>query len=79
MVGDPTVFGNNVWNVYAWDAGGAEPTPDSWNTAYPGFYPINSLNLNNQNQWNANNSPSSAGSGCQAQLRIYDAAGRSWW
>jgi hypothetical protein len=60
IAGDPAVFGDNVWNVYAWNAGGAEPTSGSWNTAYSGFYTANSLNLNTQQQWDANNSPASA-------------------
>ncbi|MBX2893174.1 MAG: hypothetical protein KF734_19845 [Saprospiraceae bacterium] len=58
--GDPAVFGDNVWNVYAWNAGGAEPTAGSWNTAYSGFYTANSLNLNTQQQWNNNQSPAMA-------------------
>ncbi len=56
--GDPAVFGNQVWNVYAWNAGGAQNSGNSWNTAYSGYYTASGLNFNTQNQWNANNSPS---------------------
>ncbi|MBK7336616.1 MAG: hypothetical protein IPJ00_10750 [Saprospirales bacterium] len=56
--GDPAVFGNQVWNVYAWNAGGAQNSGNSWSTAYSGFYTASGLNFNTQNQWNANNSPS---------------------
>ena len=31
-LGNPAEFGDNVWNVYAWNAGGTSPTADSWNT-----------------------------------------------
>lgn len=58
--GNPSVFGDNEWRVYAWNAGGAEPNPDSWNTNYSGYYTATGLNFNTQNQWNADFSPSTA-------------------
>jgi hypothetical protein len=58
--GDPSEFGDNEWRVYAWNAGGAEPTSGSWNTDYRGYYTVSSLNFNTQSQWNSNLSPSSA-------------------
>ncbi|MCB0682054.1 MAG: right-handed parallel beta-helix repeat-containing protein, partial [Saprospiraceae bacterium] len=58
--GDPAVFGDNEWRVYAWNAGGATPTSDSWNTDYRGYYTTADLNFNSQNQWNSLASPSSA-------------------
>ena len=50
--GDPTVFGDNEWILYGYRTGNFE--------TYAGFYTINSLNFNTQNQWNQNNSPSAA-------------------
>jgi hypothetical protein len=60
IVGNPTEFGDTVWNVYAWNAGGAIDIGTSWNNNYSGFYSVGGLNFNSQNQWNSNNSPSTA-------------------
>ncbi|RYY82536.1 MAG: hypothetical protein EOO15_22890, partial [Chitinophagaceae bacterium] len=43
--GDPTVAGDNVWNVYAWNAGDYFDQPHSWNTAYTGYTPAASSSL----------------------------------
>lgn len=74
-VGDTTVFGQNLWNVYAFD----EVNPNYNSTTldkylkldpnilmYKGFYIDNSFNINTENQWNGNSSPSFAPSyqGC---------------
>ena len=70
--GDPAVFGNNTWNVYAWNAGGASFTGNTgcWNTNYAGYYTDNSLDINTQNNWDQNASPSSATNyaGCAVQV-----------
>ncbi|MCB0549102.1 MAG: HYR domain-containing protein, partial [Phaeodactylibacter sp.] len=58
--GNPAEFGDNVWNIYAWNAGGQTDTGDSWNTNYSGYYTVNSLNFNSQDQWHTLASPSSA-------------------
>jgi len=64
--GDPSVFGINVWNVYAWNAGGASDTGASWNLNYSGFYVDTTLNFNTQSRWDQTGSPSDASgySGC---------------
>ncbi|WP_460566796.1 CARDB domain-containing protein [Flaviaesturariibacter terrae] len=59
-VGDPSVFGQNQWNVYAWNAGTYYNNGSSWNDNYAGYYTATGLNFNSQDQWNPNNSPSSA-------------------
>lgn len=43
--GNPAVFGNGVWNVYAWNAGDAAGNSGSWSSNYSGYYTINSLNF----------------------------------
>ena len=64
--GDPAVFGNNVWNVYAWNAGGVSDVGTSWNTNYSGYYVDTNLNFNSQSRWSVSGSPSDASgySGC---------------
>jgi len=59
-VGDPSVFGDNVWNVYAWNAGGASDNGSSWNTNYAGYYVENSLSFDTRDRWDPNFSPSNA-------------------
>ena len=64
--GDPTLFGDNVWNVYAYNE--TSLTPSTLN--YQGYYTQNTQNVNTQdltnNGWNQNASPSSSASwvGC---------------
>ena len=59
--GNPTVFGSNTWNVYAWNAGGfTSANGDAWNKFYSGYYTTNSLNFNTNNDWNLLTSPSAA-------------------
>lgn len=60
--GDPSVWGNNVWNVYGY--AGNSTTISS--NAYLGFYPQPALGAGNegvatQNFWSNGNSPSNAG------------------
>lgn len=70
--GDPTVFGNNTWNVYAWNAGGSNFTnnADCWNTNYAGYYSDNNLDVNTENNWDQLTSPSFATgyTGCAVQV-----------
>ena len=54
----PIVFGNNVWHVYAWNAGGATINPNAWNLNYAGYYVDNSLYFNTS--WDQSLSPSHA-------------------
>ncbi|MFZ4544511.1 MAG: LamG-like jellyroll fold domain-containing protein, partial [Saprospiraceae bacterium] len=53
---DPTVFPINSWNVYAYN--GNDLNLGS-GTSYRGSYPINSLNVNTENQWASTSSPAS--------------------
>lgn len=50
--GDPSVFGNNVWNVYAYIG--------TSYTTYAGYYTENNLSFNTTNRWANNTSPSNA-------------------
>ncbi|WP_165917299.1 CARDB domain-containing protein [Flaviaesturariibacter aridisoli] len=59
-IGDPSVFGDNQWNVYAWNAGTYYDNGSSWNDNYAGYYTAPGLNFNSQSQWDPNASPSSA-------------------
>jgi sugar lactone lactonase YvrE len=58
--GDPNIFGDHVWNVYAWNAGEASDIGTSWNTNYSGYYVDTSLNFNTQSRWDDEASPSDA-------------------
>jgi hypothetical protein len=58
--GNPTVFGQNEWKVYAWNSGGNEPGANTWNTNYAGYYTSTGLNLNTEDYWSAGASPSYA-------------------
>ena len=62
-VGDPTVYGNGTWNVYAYDANGT-----AFSTAtYLGYYTEPLLSFNSLNRWANTGSPSDASGyqGCQ--------------
>lgn len=50
--GDPNQWGNNSWNVYAYNGG-------AFNTYY-GYYNVNALNINTQDQWGVLLAPSNA-------------------
>ena len=58
--GDPSVFGNNVWNTYVWDAGDVTDNGQSWNANYSGYYIDSALSFNTQNKWSSSLSPSAA-------------------
>ncbi|MEO6668368.1 MAG: HYR domain-containing protein [Ferruginibacter sp.] len=66
LQGDTSVFGNNSWNVYAWNAGDGIYPGTSWGAFYAGFYTDDSLNFNTENRWPRLGSPSDATgySGC---------------
>ncbi|PZX92312.1 hypothetical protein DOS84_15995 [Flavobacterium aquariorum] len=54
--GDPSVFGDNVWNVYAYNS-----TDTSFPLSnYAGFYTESSLSFDTQSRWDLNGSPSDA-------------------
>ena len=67
-VGDPTLFGSNVWNVYAWKSTNA----NSWIIDYyAGYYVDTNLSMFTLNYWGDNDSPSYA-SGYEGQGVVED-------
>src|SRR6266536_286181 len=58
--GDPSVFGDNVWNVYAWNTGGANINNDPWNYKYSGYYIESGLSFDTRSRWQLLQSPSEA-------------------
>lgn len=50
--GNPSVFGNGVWNAYAYNG-------NNYDTYY-GFYTENNINLSSVTRWDQNGTPSSA-------------------
>jgi hypothetical protein len=70
----PNDFGQNVWIVYAWNAGGASSTGGtSWNTNFSGYYTDPNLDFNSATLWDINGSPSSASgfTGCAVGVDNY--------
>ncbi len=55
-LGDPSVFGDNIWNVYAWNSTGV----DSWTLNYAGYYTDSILSMATNSVWDPDYSPSSA-------------------
>lgn len=70
--GDPTVFGNNSWNVYGYNVGSMTPALAD----YAGYYTQNTLGLNTQdmanNGWNKETSPSSSAGWNGCSVRVDD-------
>jgi len=56
LAGDPAVFGENLWNIYAYNTSDI----NLGSAVYRGFYPVGSVNVDTRNQWDQNASPSSA-------------------
>src|SRR3954466_2783035 len=54
--GDPSVFGNNIWNVYAYN--GNDSTFPSYN--YAGYYTDSSFSFDSETKWDRYYSPSGA-------------------
>jgi len=54
--GNPAVFGNNTWNVYAYNGSSVSLT----NTTYLGYYTQSTLGFNSTSSWGTSVSPSSA-------------------
>ncbi len=69
-VGDPTVFGQNEWKVYAFNASGLNTTPAAWQDNYAGYYTASGLNFNTEDSWPGSGSPSNATGyqGCPVQV-----------
>ncbi|MEO8148608.1 MAG: LamG-like jellyroll fold domain-containing protein [Bacteroidia bacterium] len=74
--GNPSVYGNNLWNVYVWNAGsGTLEGTNNWNTDYSGYYVDNNLSFNTENYWSSYYTPSYA-TGYQGCFVNYD--NHSW-
>jgi len=73
--GDPAVFGDHVWRVYAWNAGDGTSGGGSWTNNYAGYYVETNLNFNTNNRWYMASSPSNA-SGYLGCFVTYD--NHSW-
>src|SRR6185295_3735918 len=50
-LGDTSVYGNHVWNVYAFNAGDESDNGQSWRNNYSGYYVDSTLNFNTQTKW----------------------------
>ncbi|RYD88584.1 MAG: hypothetical protein EOP50_18865, partial [Sphingobacteriales bacterium] len=60
-LGDPSVFGAGVWNVYAWNSGSTTvPNSNTWSANYAGYLTAATLDFNSTNYWSSTSTPSSA-------------------
>ena len=69
-IGNPTVFGNNTWNVYAYNSGNGTIGGTDWATNYAGYYTNSNLNIKTDDVWPNLGSPSDAANyqGCPVQI-----------
>ncbi|HYV91178.1 MAG TPA: hypothetical protein VE978_05320, partial [Chitinophagales bacterium] len=51
--GNPSVYGDHVWNVYVYNSGGAVDTGQSWNYSYSGYYVETELSFSTESRWSA--------------------------
>src|SRR5262249_15651415 len=58
--GDPEAFGNNIWNVSAFNSGNGTLAGTNWQDNYSGYYTNNSISFDTRNDWSTSASPSSA-------------------
>gem|GEM_PF-3392249 len=58
--GNPSQFGNNVWNIYAWNSGNGHLNSDAWSSNYRGYYTDTALSFDTRSKWGELSSPSSA-------------------
>lgn len=58
--GDPAVFGQNAWNVYAWNEGDGTLAGSAWQKAYSGYYTDASFSFSTRNKWGLAGAPSDA-------------------
>lgn len=72
LPGNPAVFGNNVWNVYAYNNGDYQDYGYSWQPGdYSGYYTESSLSFDTRTQWPDYGSPSYA-PGFQGGCYVYE-------
>lgn len=62
--GDPAVFGNHVWNIYAWNAGNSSGTAGAWGDNYSGYLVDTNLTLITAYKWIYTPSDASGYHGC---------------
>ncbi|KAF2325804.1 hypothetical protein FND99_20035, partial [Flavobacterium daemonense] len=64
-IGNPEVYGDNVWNVYAWNKGVV--SNKAWQSDYSGYFTANSLSFNSEDYFEDYDTPSSVGNyqGCR--------------
>ena len=67
-IGDPTIFGDGEWNVYAYNGDDMDLIPA--NVTYRGYYTESNLNFDSRNRWGDSASPSSASGyqGCPVNI-----------
>ncbi len=56
-VGDASVYGNNIWNVYAWNRGVVSRS--AWGQDYSGYFTANTLSFNSEDYFEDYDVPSS--------------------
>ncbi|MHC0441063.1 MBG domain-containing protein [Flavobacterium sp. 3-210] len=56
-VGDASVYGNNIWNVYAWNKGVVSRS--AWGQDYSGYFTANTLSFNSEDYFEDYDVPSS--------------------
>lgn len=71
-------FGNNVWNVHAWNGGDISGGSGAWLQEYRGFYVNTNLDFNTVAHWGINASPSSASGwrGCAVDIDNFSFAAK---
>ncbi|MDR6966044.1 hypothetical protein J2X31_000037 [Flavobacterium arsenatis] len=71
-------YGNNVWNVHAWNGGDISGGSGAWSTDYRGFYVNSNLDFNTVAHWGINASPSSATgwTGCTVDIDNFSFAAK---
>ncbi|MEZ6194102.1 MAG: hypothetical protein R3C45_22880 [Phycisphaerales bacterium] len=59
-VGDPNLYGSNIWHVYGWRAGDASGGGGAWSSNYAGYYTTTTLGMDTRLDWGTGASPSDA-------------------
>lgn len=68
-VGDPAEYGDNIWNVYAYEGNGIGLS----GITYQGYYTEPNFSFSTEDRWNLNNSPSDADNyqGCPVSINYH--------
>ncbi len=69
--GNPTVFGTDTWNIFAWNSGSG--IFNGWDSNYSGYYSNSNLNIQTTADWNNLLSPSAAVNyqGCPVNVDLH--------